>query len=72
MVGRIIPCWEVGTVGDVKVIPEVARIEWGWGWYSLYPSVPGRGDVTIVWGNEAVWIACTQLILYVLLGEIVL
>ncbi len=50
-------CWQVGAVWNEKIIPEVARIEWGWGWCSMYPCMPGS-DVTIVGGNGVVWIAC--------------
>ncbi len=31
---------EVGTEEDGKIIPEVVRIEWGWGWCSLNPCIP--------------------------------
>ncbi len=70
MIGGTISCWEVGAIGNEEIISEVAGIEWGWGWYSIYSCMPGS-DVTIMGGNGAVWMACAQLVSYALLGEVV-
>ncbi len=43
----------------------------GLGWYSMYPCMPGS-DVTGVGGKGVIWMACAQLVSYVLLGEVVL
>ncbi len=47
-------CQEVGAIGNGKIVPEVARIKWGWGWYSVYPCILGSDDVTVVGGNGVV------------------
>ncbi len=69
-------CWrgetggEVGTVGNGEIIPEVSRIEWGWGWCSWYSCIPS--GVTIVGSEGPVWVACAQFISYATLGEVIL
>ncbi len=65
-------CGEVGTVGNCEVIPEVIRIEWGWGWCSWNPCIPVTSDITIVGSEGPVWMACAQLVPYTLLSKIIL
>lgn len=72
MIGRTGSCWEVGTVWDGKIIPEVTRIEWDWEWCSWYPCIPVTCDVTVMGSDGPVRVACAQLVLYTLLGEVVL